>query len=412
VPFLMKSNPKIARFSWALYDLANTIFSMNIISLFFAVWLTVDKGCKEAYYSFALGSSIFLAASFMPIIGEITDRLRKRIPFLIAFTLGCVTFTAMLGLIKTVSSALLFFALANFCYHLGAMVYNSLLSQVSTVQTLGRTSGLGVSLGYLGTILGLILVKPFLDIGGRQATFIPTAMLFLLFATPSFVFIKDLPHPHLPRVELNIKPIFLRLLKGLSQIRQNPSLLRFFISAFLCLNAVSTIIVYMGVYANRVMNFADAQLVYFMIFSTLFAIAGSYAFGHLTDLWGSRDTLNLIIKLWCLAIFLAGIATSNWMFWLIGPLIGICLGGTWVSARTMLVEMVSQEKVGRMFGLFGLVNMLSFILGTIVWGIITSWVFVNLGVLKYRLAIGSVFIFMFSGYLVFQGVSDPRKVDA
>lgn len=408
----MKSNPKIARFSWALYDLANTIFSMNIISFYFVLWLTVDKGCGEAYYSFALGGSIFLAGCLMPILGEISDILKRRIPFLICFTLGCVTFTVMLGLVKGVFLALFFFAVANFCYQLATVAYNSLLPQVSTPQALGRTSGLGVSLGYVGTILGLLLVKPFLDSGGRQATFIPTAVLFLLFAIPSFIFIKDLPHRRIPRVELQAKAVFLRLLKTISQIRQNPLLVRFLISIFLCLNAVNTIIVYMGVYVHWVMNFNDTEKIHFMIFSTLFAIAGSYAYGYLTDRWGSRNALNLVIKLWCLALFLAGIATSRWMFWIIGPFVGICLGATWVSVRTMLIELVPREKIGQMFGLLGLLHMFSFILGTAVWGIITTWAFAGLGVFKYRIAIASVFIFMFAGYLVFQGVSDPRKVDA
>ncbi|GAI51422.1 unnamed protein product, partial [marine sediment metagenome] len=113
---------------------------------------------------------------------------------------------------------------------------------------------------------------------------------------------------------------------------------------------------------------------------------------------------------WCLALFLAGIAISRWMFWLVGPLAGICLGGTWVSARTMLVELSPKEKIGQMFGLFGLAGRFSSILGPIVWGIITTWAFAHLGLFKYRLAIASVFIFMFLGLLLFQGVPDPRKV--
>ncbi|MCQ9208618.1 MAG: MFS transporter, partial [Omnitrophica bacterium] len=140
----MKPNPELARFSWAIYDLANTIFSMNIVSLYFVLWLTVDKGCPELYYSLAISGSVFFAALLMPIVGEISDRTKRRMPFLIGFTLGCVFLTAMLGLVKGVFPALLFFAAANFCYQLAGVIYNSLLSQVSTAEGLGRTSGLGV----------------------------------------------------------------------------------------------------------------------------------------------------------------------------------------------------------------------------------------------------------------------------
>jgi len=63
-----------------------------------------------------------------------------------------------------------------------------------------------------------------------------------------------------------------------------------------------------------------------------------------------------------------------------------------------------------MFGLLGLVQTFSFILGIGIWGIITTWAFAGLGVFKYRIAIASVFLFMFAGYLTFKGVRDPRKI--
>ncbi|MBN2096880.1 MAG: MFS transporter [Candidatus Omnitrophica bacterium] len=407
----MRASPQAAKFSWALYDLANSIFSMNIISLYFVLWLTIDKKCPELYYSLTLGGSLFLAAIFVPILGEISDRLKKRIPFLFGFTLGCVIFTACLGLIKGVGLALFLFFLANFCYQTCGVIYNSLLVQVSTPQTLGRTSGLGVSLGYLGSILGLFLVKPFLDLSTRQATFIPSAILFFIFALPAFIFIKDPPHPHPARMEIDIKNTCSRLFKGLSAIRQDRSLFKFLTAGFFSLNAVNTVIIFMSVYLKRVIYATDTEIIYFMSVSILFAIAGSFLFGYLTDRLGSRDSLNLAIKLWCLSIFLAIIAISKWMFWLIGPLVGICLGATWVSIRTMLIELVPKEKIGRMFGLFGLVARCSAILGPIFWGIIV-WTFSDLGNLKYRLALFLVFLFMLTGYILFQKVADPRKVEA
>lgn len=408
----MKTNPKLARFSWALYDLANTIFSMNIISLYFVLWLTVDKNCPEIYYSLSLGVSMIFAAILMPVIGEVSDKLKRRVPFLIAFTLGCIVFTATLGVVQSTLIALILFTLANFCYQLAGVAYNSLLAQVSTPQTLGRTSGLGVSLGYLGAILGLLLVKPFLQNGGKSAVFAPTAGLFLLFALPAFIFIKDPPYPRIPHIELKVKTIFSRVLINLREIRQQKSLYWFLISIFLCLNAVNTIIIFMGVYAKRVIGFDDAELIYFMAISTVFAMIGSYIFGHLTDWWGSKKTLNIVLRIWCLVIILTATAASSWMFWIVGPLIGICLGATWVSARTMLIDLTPKDKIGQMFGLFGLAGRFSAVLGPVVWGIITSWVFKDLGVLKYRIAVASVFMFMLAGYLVFQKVENPKQAKA
>jgi len=383
---------------------------MNIVSLYFVLWLTVDKNCPEIYYSLSLSGSIILAGIAMPLLGEISDRTGIRIPFLIALTLGCVCSTAMLGVTGKVFIALIFFALANFCYQLAGVTYNSLLVRVSEPTGLGKTSGLGVSLGYLGSILGLILVKPFLDSGGRSATFIPTAVLFLIFAVPSFIFIKDPPRAHIPDSDLEFKSILARLFKTILHIRQNKALTRFLICIFLCLNAVNTVVVYMGVYAKRVMGFSDSNIIYFMIFSILFAIAGSYGFGYLTDRLGSKRTLGQVIKLWCLALLFAIIAVYDWMFWIVGPLIGIALGGFWVSTRIMLIKLVPREKIGQMFGLLGLVNILSYIPGTILWGMITTFVFSGPSVFKYRIALFSVLGFMFAGYRKFRYLADPQKV--
>jgi len=399
----MKTNHKLARFSWALYDFANTIFSMNIVSLYFVLWLTVDKNCPELYYSLALASSVFLAALTMPLLGELSDILKRRVPFLISFTLGCIFFTALLGLTNSVIFALTLFFLANLCYQLAIVVYNSLLVQVSKPKNLGKTSGLGVSLGYLGTIVGLHLVRPFLESRGIQATFIPTAILFLLFATPAFIFLKDQPHPRIPRVQLQVNSIFARLVKNISQIRQNKPLSKFLVSAFLCLNAVNTIIIFMAVYAKHVIGFNVTEIIYFMSISSVFAILGSYTFGYIVDHLGSRDTLIMVIKLWCLTLFLAIISVSRWMFWIVGPLAGICLGGTWVSARTLLIELSPRERIGQNFGLFGLAGRFSSIIGPIVWGVIVQ-AFGFLGTFKYRLAIASVFVFMLAGYSILKQV--------
>ncbi|MBN3038015.1 MAG: MFS transporter [Candidatus Omnitrophica bacterium] len=406
----MRPKSKLPRFSWALYDFASTIFSMNIISNYFVLWLTVEKNCPELYYSLTFSSSVLLAAFFMPVLGEISDRLKIRMPFLVTFTLGCVVFTCLLGL-AGVSLALVFFFCANFCYQLASVVYNSLLPQVSTQQTLGRTSGLGVSLGYVGAILGINLVKPFYDLYGIQATFVPTAILFLIFAAPCFVFVKDQPHAHIPKSELKVKATFSRLYKNLKEVFQDKSVLKFIITVFLCLNAVNTIIIYMSVYAKRVIGFDVSEIVYFMSVSIIFAIVGSYLFGHLTDRYGSRSMLKLVIKLWCLVLFLAAISVSRWMFWIVGPSAGICLGATWVCARTMLVELVPREKIGQMFGVFGLAGRFSSILGPVVWGLIVNRFFANLEVLKYRIAVGAMLGFMFIGYFIFKGIGDSNSLE-
>ena len=69
---------KLAIASWSLYDFANTIFSMNVISLYFALWVTVDKGGQDILYSVALSGSMLAVALSVPLFGTISDHTGRR----------------------------------------------------------------------------------------------------------------------------------------------------------------------------------------------------------------------------------------------------------------------------------------------------------------------------------------------
>jgi UMF1 family MFS transporter len=70
--------PTRERWSWALYDFANTIFSMNIATLYFAVWIVSDLGASNTVY--ALGNAIAsaLVVVSIPVLGAISDARRRR----------------------------------------------------------------------------------------------------------------------------------------------------------------------------------------------------------------------------------------------------------------------------------------------------------------------------------------------
>ena len=68
----------LAIVSWSLYDFANTIFSMNVISLYFALWVTVDKGSPDIFYSAVLSGSMFAVALSVPVFGAISDQTGRR----------------------------------------------------------------------------------------------------------------------------------------------------------------------------------------------------------------------------------------------------------------------------------------------------------------------------------------------
>lgn len=404
----MRINKKLTIFSWSMYDFANTIFAMNVISLYFALWVTVDMKGSDLLYSWVLSGSMLLAALFSPLMGAISDRGGRRMPFLIFFTLVSVLFTAFIGVANRLFLGLLFFAVANFCYQIAAIFYNALLPQVSPEKQIGRVSGYGTSLGYCGTIVGLLLVKPFVLRYGRQAAFIPTAILFFLFSLPCFFFVKDRFSEKRDRFKLRIKESFLKTRETFIHIREYPDLFNFLIAAFISLNAINTIIIFMSIYIKKVIQFTDSEIITFYIISTIFAVFSSFIAGFITDRLGSKRTLSAALGLWCVSLILIVISSSKTLFWVVGPLVGISLGATWTSARALVVDLSPPQMVGEVFGFYGLIGKSASILGPLIWGF-TVWGFGFLGIFKYRLAVFTMLLFLILGYIMLQKVSPQTK---
>src|SRR3989304_7383057 len=93
---------------WILYDFANTIFSLNILSLYFALWVTSDLHGGEYLYMPAFSLSMVAVALVSPVLGNLADRYGNK-KFLILFTLLCVGATASLSLSREVLPALALF---------------------------------------------------------------------------------------------------------------------------------------------------------------------------------------------------------------------------------------------------------------------------------------------------------------
>lgn len=406
----MKIPKSVTVFSWSLYDFANTIFAMNITSLYFPLWVTIDKNGQDLLYSLAFSLSMLFVSITLPIMGIISDRYKRRIPFLIFFTLVCVLFTGLMGVVNRLLAGLALFAIANFCYQIaGSVFYNPILPEITTKDKIGRVSGYGISLGYVGTIVGLLMVKPFVLRAGHQAAFIPSAILFLLFSLPCFLFVKDKNPSSFKGFKLSmVKEAWGNLKETLLRSRTHPDLIRFIIAIFIAVNAINTIIIFMAVYARKVIGFCDSELTAFFICSTAFAIIGSLLFGLICDLFGPKKVLSFVLCMWIGTVLLATASTTKSVFWIVGPLAGCSLGGTWTSARHFVVELSPPAKIGEFFGLAGLAGKSAAIAGPLIWGLIV-WGFGFLGLAKYRIATFVLAVLIFTGLIILQKVEVTRK---
>ncbi len=358
--------------AWALFDLANTFFAVAMVSFYFPLWIVEDLGAPELVVSVALGASMVCVAALMPFCGAISDAAGERMRYLRFTVYGCVAATIAIGCLSHLGAALVLFGLANICYQLGTVFYDALLWRVAPAGRLGQVSGLGAAFGYVGSMLGLLLLWPFVRVGGHQAAFIPAGVFFLLFALPSFFMIRESPAGTRPPLREVARSAWLRLAMTVRSARSYPGLWRFFWASFFSLNAINTVLVFMVIYTKRTAGFSEAQIIQFFLVGQAAAVAGSLTFGRVLGRWGARRTLGWIWAGWAAALAVLAIDLSVRWMWVAGPVIGFCLGSTWATSRVLIVELSPKDQLAEMFGLAGLFARASSVLGPIAWGLLAG----------------------------------------
>jgi UMF1 family MFS transporter len=372
--------PKRAVWSWILYDLANTIFSMGVVSLYFSLWVRDQVGAARADAVYGIVTAVSMGIIFVisPLLGAMTDRAARRMPFLVWSTLLCVLLTALIGR-GGYWATMLAFVLANAAYQAGLQFYDALLPEVSTPENRGRISGLGVAVGYLGSYFAVAIGLIF---GTEDKAFLFTAIAgaFLLCALPCFFFVHERGNP-------NPRPVFGwrvvaestgETVRTLRDGRAYPGLLRFLIGRIFYTDAINTVISIMTLYTVNVAiasglgqkaGEAKAQLI--MLSAISAAVAGGFAWGWLVDKVGPKRTLGMVLWLWVLTFCCAaaiGLFTLpvNLLF-VIGALAGIGMGGIWAADRPYMLRLTPPDRIGEFYGLYGMVGRFSAITGPLIW---------------------------------------------
>lgn len=384
---------KITVLSWALYDLANQFFILLIVSLYFPRWVTMERGSPEIYYSLAYGASMLLVAVTAPFMGTIADIKKKHKLFLVVLTLISVACTMLLFTSYNVLLALMLFAVANFGCQGAIIFYNSLMTKVASKERLGLVSGFGRMFGYTGAILALYLTKPVLLKMGYHPAFLLTGILFFIFALPCMVMVKETSSGGEGGME--DADLFQEVRSRVMDMDTLKSLKHLLFASFFALCAISTLMLFMSVYAGKVFYLGEAETIDLIAVSTIFAILSSIASGLLSDRIGYGKSLLGTFFLWILAC-LGGVFLKKPFHWLVGALVGVSLGATWVITRALVIKLVPENKIGMAFGIFNLVTYIAGIIGPLFWGLML--VFLSpLGESGYRTALFIMMFFVITG---------------
>lgn len=383
--------------AWSFYDFADTAFSALFITFFFPILIRVHLGGTEFHIGLVMGLSTLAAALFVPLIGAISDAAGKRMPILTTTAILTAILAVFVGYSPLIP-ALIIGAIANVTHLISKDVYDAKMIDIVPRSLLGSLSGLGVAVGYLGTITSLAIAYPLFSylgwesLAGIRAAFWEAGIFYILFSLPLFLLVPDLPRPTVS-FSAAIRTALQEIKRTLSSLPQFPVFGRFLAASFFYNNAMNTVIVFLSLYGIQEIGLSIRQ--FFPVFSimALSAAAGSYFFGKLSDAFGPVKMIRISLYVWIAIIFYLLSITTYASFLIAGMIGGAVLGAIWTLNRHMIAAISPENKIAEWFGFEGLTEKFSGIIGPIVFGYLAT-------AYSYPAALTSMIAFFLIGLLL------------
>ncbi|MCX7797487.1 MAG: MFS transporter [Melioribacter sp.] len=423
-------NDKSRIFIWTLFDFANTSYSIIVVTFIYAVYfkqiVAEGKPIGDFYWSIGTSISMLITALISPILGAIADYSAGKKRFLLFFTLICVICTSLLYFVSKgeIILGIILFVLSNVGFEAGLVFYDAFLPEITKPKNYGRVSGYGFAMGYFGSLTTLLVVYPFIKSNMIKETFPLSAFIFLLFALPLFLFIKESKKFVNNNISF-LKIGFQRVSFTIKNLKNHKNLVLFLLSFFLFIEGVNTVIYFSGNYASTTLKFSFEELIVFFIIVQTTAILGSVLFGLLADSYGSKKSLMISLIVWIVTILFAFVTSDkesffikvsskffnidlnsvhHYSFYLVGLFAGSVMGATQSTSRSLMSKLIPLERKTEFFGFYSFFGKSSAIIGPLVFGIISYLT----GTQKF--AILSVCFFFLSGIILLSYVKDPDKI--
>lgn len=394
-------------FYWGMYDLANTAFSALFVTFFFPKYITEFLGGNKLQIGLVFGLSMLLVGLLVPIIGAWSDRTKRRMPFIVVFTIFCCAATLLIPVVG-LTAALFLGMIANFFYHAALTTYNALIPTLGKPEEYGKISGIGVAWGYVGTLLSLGIATLILmwlgweSVEGTKAMFVLTPAIFIGFSLFLFLGFKERKNHVKEAWHVYTHHAINDVIKTLKHVKLHKGLIPYMIAIFMFVNAITAAIIFLYLYGRSVIGLETQAFMLVYALFALAAIAGSYYFGKLTDKIGPKRTLAIAAVLWLVVLIMLYLVETFPMFLIAGMLGGAAMGAVWTSSRPLLIAISPKKGVGQFFGFSELANKFSGVLGPIVYGYLAF-------VYSDRTAILSLCVFFILGLFALYYVPDRRN---
>ena len=438
-------------FFWAMYDLANTIYSMVIVSLIIFRYVMVIAQLEDgltygqASFIFGLIQGLMQAglAICVPIIGAFSDQAGKRKPFVITLGGLCCLFASLIGFFHGIMVVIIFYVLANVSYQLSLIFYDAMIPFIASKEDIGKVSGFGIAWGYFGTIISLIVLLPLMfmwgDVvsdptqgdlsygyAGYWITFVIPMILFFILMIP-FFFVREKQKGKMAPVRQVFGDSLRQLKATLKDIKEHKPMFIYIFAYFLIGNVAQTLVIFMmplitdGLIIGTGGNASDIFGVLFILIATVSAVLFTTLVGKFGQKHGPKNCFYLVCFLWALSLILGiylifalpyiniGLNYPFILSIIMGLIAGPALGGTWAANRIMVTELAPKEKFGEYFGFTSISGKASASLGPIIFGTILLSADV-IGKYAWGLGLIALGIIMILGLLLLKFVKVSEKM--
>lgn len=401
-----------------MYDFANSGYTTVVITAVFNAYFVAEVAGNAPWATFAWTSALALSYVLIivtaPLLGAYADARAAKKRLLAATTIGCVLFTAALALTGRgdIGLAFAFVALSNFFFGSGENLIAAFLPELAREDALGRVSGWGWSLGYVGGLASLgacLAYVNFAQARGATATeFVPgtmmiTAAIFALASLPTFLLLRERAVPAANAGAGIVGPACARLRETLRHAHRYTDLQRFLVCLVFYQAGIQAVVALAAIYAQQAMGFTTSDTLVLILVVNVTAAAGAFCFGQVQDRIGHVRTIVVTLLGWLLTVVLAWAARGAVLFWIAANLAGLCLGSSQSAGRALVGYLSPPARSAEFFGLWGLAVKLSSILGPVTYGLVT-WVSGG----DHRLAILVTGVYFVIGVVVVSGVDITR----
>lgn len=381
-------------FGWAMFDFANSSYTTVVItavySAFFVGYIVpAGSAARDSYWSTAILLSMVAALVLSPLTGAIIDKSGRKKRWLGLSVVLCALGTAGLFFAGpgNVWLAVWLVVVGNTGFMLSEAFCASFLPEIATPDNMGKISGLGWGIGYLGGLVSVVIASQViiradpasslaLYISQNQLAMLAMAAFFLLTSLPTFLLVRNRSRPA-PGFEGASLGTLLRagvaeFLGSLQTAREYRILFQFLIAFMVYMAGLDAIVKFVGIYAREDIGLTGGEFVVLFIFLQLSAVAGAVGFGWLEGFFGPKRTVMLTLMWWIIGVLgiyylgalssLTGVGPKQ-LFYGLGLFAGAGIGATQASSRTVVGLLSPRERSAQMFGFWGMFARLGSILG-------------------------------------------------